>query len=109
MPQSPDISVVISTYNRCGWLSGALESVLAQETGGARYEVIVVDNNSTDQTREVVEAFMARGQANLRYVFEGQQGLSYARNAGIAAARAPLIAFTDDDVRAARDWVVSIK
>ncbi len=52
---------------------------------------------------------MARGHAHLRYVFEGQQGLSYARNAGVAAARAPLIAFTDDDVRAACDWVVSIK
>jgi len=109
MPPSPDISVVMSTYNRCGLLPGALESVLAQETDGVGYEVIVVDNNSTDQTREVVEAFRARGHARLRYIFEAKQGVSYGRNAGIAAARAPLIAFTDDDVRAATDWVLSIK
>jgi glycosyltransferase involved in cell wall biosynthesis len=109
MSEAPAVSVVISTYNRCQLLRGALESVLAQETGGVFYEVIVVDNNSTDRTREVVEEFTARGQANLRYVFEGCQGLSHARNAGIAEARAPLIAFTDDDVCAARNWVASIK
>src|SRR5436305_8400951 len=104
-----DVSVIISTYNRCEMLPAALESILAQETAGTRYELIVVDNNSTDKTREVVESFIARGHANLRYVFEGKQGLSHARNAGIAAARAPIIAFTDDDVRAASDWVASIK
>lgn len=104
-----DVSVVISTYNRSELLASALESVLAQEADGVVYEVIVVDNNSTDRTREVVESFIARGATNLRYVFEGKQGLSHGRNAGIANARAPVIAFTDDDVCAANDWVASIK
>jgi len=90
-------------------LAGALESVLAQDAGGVRYEFIIVDNNSPDRTREVVESFIARGHGYMRYVFESKQGLSHARNAGIAQARAPIIVFTDDDVRVARDWVSSIK
>lgn len=109
MSEQFDISVVISTYNRCEMLPAALESVLAQDAGGVNYEVIIVDNNSTDKTREVIEAFIERGHANVCYVFEGKQGLSHARNAGIATARAPIVAFTDDDVRAASDWIVSIK
>ena len=105
-----DVSVNICTYNRCGMLSEALESVLAQEIhDGGRYEVIVVDNNSTDETRQVVESFVARGHENLRYVFEGRQGLSYARNAAVSAARSPILAFTDDDVRVKPDWVATIK
>jgi glycosyltransferase involved in cell wall biosynthesis len=104
-----DVSVVISTYNRCDTLAGALERVLAQETGPVTYEVIVVDNNSTDRTRQVVERISARGHGHLRYVFEGRQGLSHARNTGIAHARASIVAFTDDDVRVAPDWIVAIK
>lgn len=104
-----DVSVVICTYNRCDLLPGALESVLTQESKGARFEVIVVDNNSTDRTRQVVESHLGRSSVSVRYVFEGRQGLSHARNTGIAYARAPIIAFTDDDVRAAPDWVAAIK
>ncbi|MGH9940782.1 MAG: glycosyltransferase [Pyrinomonadaceae bacterium] len=106
---SIDVSVIISTYNRCHLLPAALASVLAQEAGCLRYELIVVDNNSTDDTRGVVESFMARGHENLRYVFEGQQGLSYGWNAGIAHSRGEIIAFTDDDLCVAPDWVSSIK
>ncbi len=109
MPSEFDISVVISTYNRCGMLEGALDSALAQESGGVRYEVIVVDNNSADGTREMVERRIAQGHANLRYVFEARQGVSYARNTGVANAAAPLIAFADDDVRVTSDWVAHIK
>jgi glycosyltransferase involved in cell wall biosynthesis len=104
-----DVSIVISTYNRCDALQGALQSVLGQDTGPVTYEIIVVDNNSTDRTREVVDDVRARGHGHLHYLFEGRQGLSHARNAGIAQARAPIIAFTDDDVRVASDWVVNIK
>jgi glycosyltransferase involved in cell wall biosynthesis len=108
MKENFDVAVVISTYNRCDILPGALESVLAQD-GGASYEVVVVDNNSTDRTREAVESFIALGHKNLRYVFEPRQGLSYGWNTGIAHSSAPIIAFTDDDVSVARDWVSSIK
>jgi GT2 family glycosyltransferase len=104
-----DVSVIICSYNRCDVLPNALESILKQETGDVRYEVIVVDNNSTDQTRQVVESFIERGQGNMRYVFESKQGLSHARNAGIANALAPIIAFFDDDERVSTDWVANIK
>jgi glycosyltransferase involved in cell wall biosynthesis len=104
-----DVSVIVCTYNRCDILPDALESILAQETGGVQYEVVVVDNNSTDKTRQVIESFIERGQGNIRYVFEGKQGLSHARNAGIMTACAPIVALTDDDLRVAPDWVAQIK
>ncbi|HJQ71517.1 MAG TPA: glycosyltransferase [Blastocatellia bacterium] len=109
MSERPDISAVISTYNRSGMLRVALERLLEQQAEGVRYEVIVVDNNSTDRTREVVESFVSDGRANLRYVFEPKQGVSYARNSGIQCARSPIIAFADDDVVVARDWVAVVK
>lgn len=109
MSKQFDVSVVISTYNRCDLLPIALASILEQESGAVNYEVIVVDNNSTDRTRDVVESFLERSNVSLNYIFEGKQGLSYARNAGIAAARAPIVAFTDDDVYVSPDWVANIK
>lgn len=109
MDERFDVTVIIATYNRADMIPEALESVLAQETNGVRYEVIIVDNNSPDKTRQVVESYIARGHENLRYLFEGKQGVAHARNTALAHARAPIIAFTDDDVRAAPDWVVSIK
>src|ERR1044071_912653 len=109
MAEPYEITVVISTYNRSEMLGAAIESALGQESAGVRYEVIVVDNNSTDGTREVIEGYIKRGHENLRYVFEGRQGVSYARNTGIAEARAGIIAFADDDVRVSKDWVAKIK
>ena len=109
MNERPDVSAVISTYNRCDMLGVALERLLAQEGGGASYEVIVVDNNSTDATRQVVESLISAGHPNLRYVFEPKQGVSHARNSGLQQALAPIIAFADDDVVVARDWIAVIK
>ena len=105
----PDISVVICTYNRCDVLPRALESILRQDAGSVRYEVIVVDNNSTDRTREVVTTLVTDAKTEVRYVFEATQGLAHARNTGIANAEAPIIAFTDDDVRVADSWIAEIK
>lgn len=104
-----DISVVISTYNRCELLRGALRSVLEQDADRVAYEVVVVDNNSTDRTRDVVKAFIEEGHENLTYVFEPRQGVSYGRNTGIQRARADIITFTDDDVRASRNWIANTK
>jgi glycosyltransferase involved in cell wall biosynthesis len=101
-----DVSVVVCTFNRADELGCSLDAVLAQRDAPP-HEVIVVDNNSTDATREVIEA-RARTHPHLRYVFEPRQGLPYARNAGIAAARGPIVAFTDDDILVAPDWVASI-
>jgi glycosyltransferase involved in cell wall biosynthesis len=108
MDEQFDISAVITTYNRSEMLATALEAVLNQKTGGVRYEVIVVDNNSTDNTRATIESFIANGHTNLRYVFEPQQGIAYGRNAGVAAARGNIIAFTDDDVVVTDNWIATI-
>lgn len=98
---------MLSTYNRCAQLSSAL-GALKTQTGGVHYEVIVVDNNSTDDTRALVEGQLGHFP-NLRYLFEPRQGLPHARNAGILAARAPIVAFTDDDVEVGPEWVATIK
>lgn len=105
-PVVTQLSVVMCTFNRGELLKDALNSVLSQPASPA-VELIVVDNNSTDSTREIVERLAATDD-RVQYVFEPRQGLSYARNTGIAAARAPLIAFTDDDVRVRSDWTMQI-
>jgi glycosyltransferase involved in cell wall biosynthesis len=109
MSERYDVSVIICTYNRCDILPKALKSVLSQRCGDIRYELLVVDNNSTDQTRQVCDSFLSQGRPDVRYIFESKQGISHARNAGIANARAPLLAFTDDDVYVSDDWVARIK
>ena len=102
------ISVVMSTYNRGDLVGDAVRSILAQQDPQTPpFELIVVDNNSTDGTRDVVERLAAADQ-RVRYLFEPQQGSSPGRNAGIRAARAAIVAFTDDDVRVEPNWIAAI-
>jgi len=103
----PDISIVLPTYNRAPHLRRTLASVVGQRTTTARWEVIVVDNNSTDGTRAEVEHAIAEGWP-VRYLLERNQGVSYVRNAGVRAARAPIIAFVDDDVCVDAGWIETI-
>lgn len=104
--QALDASVVIPTYNRADRLAPLLARLLDQDAGGVRYEVLVVDNHSTDHTKEVVQrAIDADGSARLRYTFEPRRGAPHARNAGIEQTTAPLILFLDDDGIPGRDWV----
>lgn len=103
----PDISVVISTYNRSKMLAATIEGLLRQQ-GSATFEVIVVDNNSTDDTAAVIQSF-AKQSPLVRSVFEPKQGVSYGRNAGIEAARSDLLLFTDDDVTPDARWVEHAK
>ena len=97
-------SVIIATYNRADDLRATLASLARLEPDGA-WEVIVVDNNSTDATRQVVEQAAASFPAPLRYAFEARQGRSPALNTGIGMARGEIIATTDDDVRVPADWL----
>ena len=106
--ESYDVSVVVPTYNRELLLSRTLESLLHQRADSVRYEILVVDNNSSDDTRQVVERF-ANCHPPVRYFYEPRRGVSHARNTGIAAARAPLVAFIDDDVEADPAWVATVK
>ena len=102
-----DLSIVICTHNRVGLLPDALTHLLAQSAPLLTTEIIVVDNNSTDGTADVVRK-MASDSSAIRYVFEARQGISYARNTGCELARGAIVAFTDDDVRVAADWAARI-
>ena len=97
-------SVVIATYNRAADLRETLQSLASLQPDGA-WEVIVVDNNSPDRTRAVVEEAARSFPVPLRYLFEAQQGRSPALNTGIAAATGEIIVTTDDDVRVPPDWL----
>ncbi len=104
-----NISVVISTYNRAHLLSETLDAFRKQRVSPSlQWEIIVVDNNSSDFTQSVVEACKEKSPVSLRYVFESRQGLSQARNTGIRVARGEAIAFTDDDIIPDIDWVDSV-
>jgi len=99
-------SVILCTYNRAHSLGAALESVLASALpSGIDWELLVVDNNSKDRTREVINEFCLRYPGQVRYIFAAQQGLSNARNAGIREARGGILAFVDDDVTVAPNWL----
>lgn len=97
-------SVVIATYNRGADLRATLRSLAALQPDGP-WEVIVVDNNSTDDTRPVVEEAARTFPVECRYLFEKEQGRSPALNTGIRAARGDIVATTDDDVRVPPDWL----
>ncbi len=100
-----DASIVVCTYNRASSLGDTIKALRALETpAGCEWEVLVVDNNSKDNTRTVVERAAASWD-RLRYLFEASQGLSHARNRGIAEARGRTILFTDDDVLPEPDWL----
>lgn len=111
-PQTLDIltlDVVIPTYNRSCLLKKTLASIRnAIVPDHVSLGVIVVDNNSTDDTRAVVESEMPGFYGRLRYLKEMQQGRSFALNAGISSSGADLIGMIDDDEEIEANWIVEI-
>ena len=104
-----NISVIICTYNRCESLKRTLQSLLNMfNPEGVSWEVIVVDNNSRDNTRTFCEEYKKAAGWDLKYVFEERQGLSHARNQGIETAQGEILAFLDDDVIVERYWLANI-
>jgi glycosyltransferase involved in cell wall biosynthesis len=100
-----DASIIVCTYNRAESLKDTLAALARLDVPPARtWEVVVVDNNSRDHTKEVVEAAQ-HNLPHLRYVFEPAQGLSHARNRGIAESRGAIVLFTDDDVLPEPAWL----
>jgi len=103
------ITIVICTYNRESILRSALCSFLEQKgLEEIDYEIIVVDNGSTDGTRKLLEKLSPKFNAKLRYIFEERKGLPYARNAGIEHSRGDIIAFTDDDCRFEQNYLCEL-
>jgi glucosyl-dolichyl phosphate glucuronosyltransferase len=104
---TPAISVVVCTLDQAGYLRKALGSLRGQSLPRPEYEVIVVDNGSTDSTKQTVES--SAGMENLRYFYDPVLGLSHARNTGWRAARGEYIAYLDDDALASPDWLERIR
>jgi glycosyltransferase involved in cell wall biosynthesis len=103
------ITVAICTYNNAKKLAVALESLrglLCPPT--LDYEILVVDNNSHDETRQVIGRFFPLLGPRLRYVFEGAQGLSHARNRAMREARGDIVSYIDDDVQVDPGWLAAV-
>jgi glycosyltransferase involved in cell wall biosynthesis len=101
----PAVTVIVSTRNRAGYLGACLAS-LAEQRYAAPFEVVVVDNASTDDTPDVIERWVET-DPRFRSVREERVGLSFGKNAGIEAARGSILLFTDDDVIVDQDWIGS--
>lgn len=92
------LTAIICTYNRAKYVSPLLDSIAANDLSMTEYEILLVDNNCTDNTKEVCEAFVEKHRdVNFRYVVEPEQGLSAARNKGIKEAKGDIIVYIDDD------------
>ncbi len=106
---NPTVSIVVPTYNRADMLEDALDSLVRQQTSGRlSYEIVVVDNASSDATGEVVRRVAEASEVPVRYVYEETPGDAPARNRGIQEARGGWVAFFDDDQFAEADWVMKL-
>ncbi len=104
------ISIIVCTWNRAETLRTTLNSLNDQQTAaGLPIDVVVVDNNSTDQTRAVVDDAQRHWHfGTLRYLFEPSQGKQFALNSGIAFCKHDVLAFTDDDIVFEPNWTIEI-
>src|SRR4051812_4685788 len=106
--ERPKISVVFATHERASRLAELLDSLRRQTLDPADFEVIAVDDGSGDSTPEVLQAAVGDGALRLRSLrLEPSAGPAAARNAGWRIARAPLVAFTDDDCVADPGWLAA--
>src|SRR3989344_2310096 len=96
------VSVIIPTYNRSKTLKNTIKSLVSQSFDKEKYEILVVDNDSNDDTKEVVEKIIKETDGNplIKYIFEGNAGVHFARNRGAKEAKNEILYFTDDDMQA---------
>jgi glycosyltransferase involved in cell wall biosynthesis len=106
--QLPDVSIVVPTFNRADRVVRLIANLLDQDAEGIAFEVLIVDNGSSDGTAALVRGIAER-DVRIAYVHEPIRGASHARNAGVARAKGDIVAFLDDDVVPARDWVRAMK
>jgi len=98
------ISVVLCTYNRAELFAQALGTLCEQDIETDLYEILIVDNNSRDNTAEIAQNY-CRKHSNIRYVVETRQGLSHARNRGWQEAKGLYVAYVDDDCKMPASWL----
>jgi len=104
-----NISVIIPTLNRADYLLKALSSLLNQSIPLNSFEILVIDNGSTDSTRQVVEVFISANKSHsIRYIYEPEPGLLSGRHRGALEAKGDILVFTDDDIEATPNWLSSI-
>lgn len=109
MPDAPVVTVVAATHDRGDRLGALLDGLLAQTLPADRFEVVIVDDGSSDHTPEVLAAARANGRLNLRCERHAEpRGPAAARNLGWRSARAPLVAFTDDDCVPTPRWLEAL-
>ena len=102
--KKPVVSVVIPTYNNSGVIGDCLKSVAGSDYPKEDFEVVVVDDGSRDDTRDVVGKFV-EGSGNIKYIYQENRGPAAARNAGIRNARGDFILLTDADCVVPKDWI----
>ncbi len=108
MLAKPYFTVAICTYNRAKIIERAIKSVVNQTLSPDWYEILVVDNNSTDNTCEIINN-LRNTITGLRLVSESQQGFPFARNRAIAEARGEVIVYLDDDAEMCPDYLMTLK
>jgi glycosyltransferase involved in cell wall biosynthesis len=105
-----DFTVIVCTYNRCQNLPTCLAALAAQEgVEGLEWEVLVVDNNSRDETVRTVERLSRELPISVRYARETQQGLNHARNRGVTSSHGTHFTFVDDDIRVSPRWLAALR
>lgn len=103
---APIFSVVVCTYNRSNLLKQVMNTLISQTISTDEYELIIVDNNSTDNTKEVCYDIISNNpDIAIRYIVEKKQGISNARNRGWKVATGTFIAYTDDDCKIPNNWL----
>lgn len=103
-----ELSIVVCTFNRIKDLTDTLDSLLNQKECPYEYKIIVVDNDSSDNTAEIVNDYIYKYGRHVRYVLETRRGVSFARNRGISESEGNIIAFADDDCIVDDRWINNI-
>lgn len=105
MGNSLQVSVVVPTYNRAETLKECLEKLIRQKFVRSEYEIIIVDDGSTDNTKQVVEEFALKSPVSIRYFYQKNQGQGVARNYGVRNAKGKIIIFIGDDILVVNDFI----
>ena len=102
------LSVIIPTFNRERMLGNTIQSFVTQKYPQDQYEIIIADNNSSDNTKNVVEEWQKRSPVDIKYIFEPRQGVHFARNTAAKYAKGEILFFTDDDMVADEELLYQI-
>ena len=101
-------SIIVCTYNRAGILQEVIKRLRGQNYPAEAFEILVIDNNSTDETKQIVKKIISEPEPLLRYEKEERRGITYARNRGAQVARFPYLAYLDDDCIVEAGWLSNL-